>query len=741
MATHRRRNLIAPRRRIVEDGEEGGEDILNGNDLDSLSDDSGLSEEEEEEEEDEDEELSEEEDVVEPSPEKEAEAVAKAVDKVELEDKTNGTAPANINGRGSLDNTPPKKILPPPSRAGGTADKNVDTEFMKNGFKGVVTPEVVLDFEQTEPAEKAATTVAEVKESPTKSESPKPTPIQDSQQQEPRQAPRHETPYERRRREHEEYKKKRDADPAFVPNRGAFFMHDSRHQGNGFRPFGRGRGGRGAFRGGMGFGRDSGAQLEAVESPWQHDAYEELIAHERPPHNPQPTARPHVARTEFQNHARSVPQPQPQQTAQIIVNLPGMKFPITFSEVPYKFHLRLPSHRPPLRSDKPVRVSLPDLPIKYIFPPKARSFVFIPRAMRPGAPGYINGAPVSRRGMHRGPTRSIYAGSVASHSISRRSSFQPDITTQPGSPVQVHENTAAPVQSRPVESTEAAPEKPVVKLPPPSEPQPVAESSASAAAPPAIRKPSAEVAKASPQYPMHVPPLHDARGTPIIPMYQPRPQKTVSVADIESPASMHYPVPYHPAYIEGTSTPISYPNHNVYGHSRQPSYQSQPSGTPLSHIPERAVHAQPFHPAYVQQATPYYYASPQPQTHAHPILHPHAHQQMYTHQPPPYTASPQYASSPLPHGTPTVYHSIPVPPPPPQTLPPQTLPGATIAQESNGTVYFYDQSTYYAAYAAATYPTMAPLTPAPEPGMGVSAGGMMYYYPPEMHAGGTVYYH
>jgi len=54
-----------------------------------------------------------------------------------------------------------------------------------------------------------------------------------------------EAPHERRRREHEEYRKKRDADPAFVPNRGAFFMHDHRHSGpaaNGFRPFGRGRG-------------------------------------------------------------------------------------------------------------------------------------------------------------------------------------------------------------------------------------------------------------------------------------------------------------------------------------------------------------------------------------------------------------------------------------------------------------------------------------------------------------------
>ena len=50
---------------------------------------------------------------------------------------------------------------------------------------------------------------------------------------------------ERRWREHEEYKKRRDADPAFVPNRGGFFMHDHRSAApgqNGFIPFGRGRG-------------------------------------------------------------------------------------------------------------------------------------------------------------------------------------------------------------------------------------------------------------------------------------------------------------------------------------------------------------------------------------------------------------------------------------------------------------------------------------------------------------------
>lgn len=56
-----------------------------------------------------------------------------------------------------------------------------------------------------------------------------------------------------KRREHEEYRRKRDEDPTFVPNRGGFFLHDHRHAGpsaNGFRPFPRGARGRG--RGGFG---------------------------------------------------------------------------------------------------------------------------------------------------------------------------------------------------------------------------------------------------------------------------------------------------------------------------------------------------------------------------------------------------------------------------------------------------------------------------------------------------------
>ena len=60
--------------------------------------------------------------------------------------------------------------------------------------------------------------------------------------------PRGESLIEKRRREYEDYRKKREEDPAFVPNRGGFFMHDHRSTApgqNGVRHIirGRGRGG------------------------------------------------------------------------------------------------------------------------------------------------------------------------------------------------------------------------------------------------------------------------------------------------------------------------------------------------------------------------------------------------------------------------------------------------------------------------------------------------------------------
>ena len=47
---------------------------------------------------------------------------------------------------------------------------------------------------------------------------------------------------EQRSKEHEGYKAKRESNPASVPNRGGFFMHDHRHDPHGFGSVGKGRG-------------------------------------------------------------------------------------------------------------------------------------------------------------------------------------------------------------------------------------------------------------------------------------------------------------------------------------------------------------------------------------------------------------------------------------------------------------------------------------------------------------------
>ena len=57
--------------------------------------------------------------------------------------------------------------------------------------------------------------------------------------------PPHETTAQRARREHQEYVRQRNANPAFVPTRGGFFLHDDRSSSSmapSARPFGRGRG-------------------------------------------------------------------------------------------------------------------------------------------------------------------------------------------------------------------------------------------------------------------------------------------------------------------------------------------------------------------------------------------------------------------------------------------------------------------------------------------------------------------
>lgn len=207
MGPPRRKDLAAIRRRVEDEGdEEGGLDVADLDD-DSLSEGSIVSDDEDAPEGDE------------VSPATAGSAASPEVSRV------NGNGPRQPNGvRENVSDDISKQPL-----TKGTSDM----DMMLNGLKisdqngsseGVHYEDLREDADLLETS----------------------PPIVDSNAQMDRPQ---ELPHERRRREHEEYRKKRDADPAFVPNRGAFFMHDHRHSGpaaNGFRPFarGRGRGGR-----------------------------------------------------------------------------------------------------------------------------------------------------------------------------------------------------------------------------------------------------------------------------------------------------------------------------------------------------------------------------------------------------------------------------------------------------------------------------------------------------------------
>ena len=138
-----------------------------------------------------------------------------------------------LRGEGNGQATEPAAVAKMPSFFASMAD----TEAMMNGMKitGRGDHADEINFDDTEEQQM---------------ESP---PAQSTEHQGLSALERTESLGERRRREHEEYKKKRDEDPAFVPNRGGFFMHDHRTTApgqNGFRPSGRGRGGRGRGIGG-----------------------------------------------------------------------------------------------------------------------------------------------------------------------------------------------------------------------------------------------------------------------------------------------------------------------------------------------------------------------------------------------------------------------------------------------------------------------------------------------------------
>ena len=263
--------------------------------------------------------------------------------------------------------------------------------------------------------------------------------------------------------------------------------------------------------------------------------------------------------------------------------------------------------------------------------------------------------------------------------------------------------------------------KPVVRLPPavdqaglpiqnPQQPQFTANPA------PIVNLPQPQV------YPLPQKPMTQ-NWSSALPMHQPRPQKQVSVAEIESPAALNFPPPqqqhqqpFHqqvPAVLNGQSYAQ---DPSIIPHSRHPSHPSQ-KGTPLSQIPERAIHAQPFQP-YPFQPTPSYY----PQQYPTPVYY-------YAPPAPTMATAPPMApaNASAPAYTPGQQYSYMVPAAP---LPAATEPtgqSGMVAHESNGMVYYYDASQLAANPEEA--PNYQHMGFVPSPGYMVPQGPV--FYPPQ----------
>ncbi|GAM43631.1 hypothetical protein TCE0_060r18595 [Talaromyces pinophilus] len=531
---------------------------------------------------------------------------------------------------------------------------------------------------------------------------------------------RRETFAERKRREHEEYIKARDENPAFVPTRGGFFLHDKRstdgHRSHvnksKSRPYGL------IVDGNVGRRQ----KTDASDGQWTHDLHDTVVRDDRPTNTLTPS---HPQNTGYTNGSatvtvapRSTPPNRSFSTTLVIGNvpvrvfLPGMEAAIPFAAVPKRQHTRLPQHRPPLRRDKPVRVSLPGAPPKYILPAPERSFIFIPRALRPNQQSFRGRG---RGGYYTGRRPSFYQpGSVYSPSISmsRRSSLREGM-----------HSPAASVLSRQNMATGEV--KPIVRLPP-------------SVRPPGVMVPGGPIMPAVPILPT-VPntAYRETRGGPMT-MHQPRPQKTVSLADIESPASFNFNPPQpqqEQPFHQQVPVAIApgYGPDGAYIHGRHPSHPSQPSGTPLSHIPERAIHAAPFQPYGVPSQPAYYAAGYAPGALYYPVPgndYPHYTPPAVTNSmgyvpPPPHPS--QLPPGPQAGGQPYMLHAAPPPAPPsapPHTTGEQAPHAGTVAHEANGTVYFYDAQELY-------HPNTAYNATGGVVGMGgmMTPPGTTYYYP------------
>ncbi len=463
-----------------------------------------------------------------------------------------------------------------------------------------------------------------------------------------------------------------------------------------------------------------------ADAPWAHDLHETVAQpgmQPAPDHgvpsdsNIQERQNGRLSPAKSQPPNRSFSKTTMIGNVQIRVLLKGMSDAITFPAVPVNQHTRLPHHRPPLRRDKPVKISLPEMPIRYVFPSLERSFIFIPRAMRPNQQGFGRlrgrgsfGGGYSAFGGLSSRRTSAYAGSAYSPSValSRRSSLAREVAVEGIIP------PGGATLPRPA---------PVVRLPPAAE-----QMQASGQQPATSMNMAPTVNLPQPSaYPLPQKPTFRENRPAALPMHHPKPERTLQVADIDSPATLEFnppqqqqQLPFHqqvPTQITGQA----YTQEFQYPHSRHPSHPSQASGgTPLPQIPERAIHAQPFQPYPYQQPQGFY--------------PPHFPPPVYFYPPPDQAGGAPSAAAPtFVPGQPYHYPIplAPAPQPPPPTEP--TTQAGTVAHESNGMVYYYD-STQLPAPAESTPPFPPAGYAIPPPGGVMGMGGMMtppiFYAPP-----------
>jgi len=222
-----------------------------------------------------------------------------------------------------------------------------------------------------------------------------------------------------------------------------------------------------------------------------------------------------------------------------------------------------------------------------------------------------------------------------------------------------------------------------------------------------------------------------------IPMHQPRPQKTVSIENIEPLAqhSMNAPPSYQQAFHHQVPPQMTNPYAHET-HTRNPSYHSQPASiTPLSQIPERAIHAAPFQPTHYPQ--PGFYGQPYPVMQQMQPPQGYYYPQQYGGNMAPNASAPVFVPAsqqgpPLPYDQPVQGNSQEAQPHHGQATPQQQ---GLIVQEMGGTMYFYDPNQI----PVSGYP---PYPPAYNPSM-VNMGGVVtpdqsgLFYPPP--AQGMVY--